>query len=82
MKGYKKFLVGQGKTVSVDKVFTQTEFAMTELGLSVWDEAFKKLGDLMCLHMKTSFRQLTPKLMKKRLHSMCSIHLTLKTCIE
>ncbi len=37
-RGYKKLFVGEGKTVGVDKVPTQTEFEMAEQGSSVWDK--------------------------------------------
>ena len=46
LRGYKKLLVGEGKTVGVDKVPTQTEFEMAEHGSSVQDEAVRKLGEL------------------------------------
>jgi len=48
-RGYKKLLVGEGKTVGVDKVPTQTEFEAAEHGSSVQDEAVKKLGKLNVL---------------------------------
>ncbi len=41
-RGYKKLLVGGGKTVGVDKVPTQTKFEAAEHGSSVQDEAVKK----------------------------------------
>ena len=44
-RGYKKLLVGEGKTIGVDKVPTQTEFEAAEHGSSVQDEAVKKLGN-------------------------------------
>ena len=47
LEGYKKLLVGEDKTVCVDKVPTQSE--MAELGSSVQDEAVKKLGELNVL---------------------------------
>ena len=34
-RGYKKLLVGEGKTVDVDKVPIQSEYEMAELGSSV-----------------------------------------------
>ncbi len=43
-RGYKKLLIGEGKTVGVDKVPTQTEFEEAEHGSSVQREAVKKLG--------------------------------------
>ncbi len=48
-RGYKKLLVGMGKTVHVDKVPIQTKFEMAENGSSVQDDAFKKLGELNVL---------------------------------
>ena len=48
-RGYKKLLVGEGKTVGVDKVATKTEFEEAKHGSSVQDEAVKKLGDLNVL---------------------------------
>ena len=44
-----RLLVGEGKTVGVDKVPTQTEFEAAENGSSVQDEAVKKLGELNVL---------------------------------
>ncbi len=46
MAGYKKRLVGEGKTVGVDKVTTQTKFEKAEHSSSVQNETVKKLGDL------------------------------------
>ncbi len=43
-RGYKKLLVGDGKTVGVDKVPTQTKFEKAEHGSFVQDEAVKKLA--------------------------------------
>ncbi len=48
-RGYKKLLVGEGKTIGVDKVPTQTEFEAAENGSSDQDEAVKKLGELNVL---------------------------------
>ncbi len=42
-------LVGEGKTVGVDKVPTQTMFKMAEHGSSVQDAAIKKLGKINVL---------------------------------
>ncbi len=78
-RGEKKLLVGEGKTVGVDKVPTKTEFDEAEHGSSVQDEAVKKLGDLNVLHMRTSFCLLTPSLLLERLHSIWSVLVTLKT---
>ncbi len=39
-------MVGEGKTVGVDKVPTKTELEEAEHGSSVQDEVVKKLGDL------------------------------------
>ncbi len=48
-RGYKNLLVGQCKTVGVDKVPTETKFEEAEHGSSVQDEAVKKLSDLNML---------------------------------
>ncbi len=40
-RGYNKLLVGEGKTVGVDKVPTKTEFEEAEHGSLVQDEAVK-----------------------------------------
>ncbi len=48
-RGYKKLLVGEGKTVGVDKVPTKTECEAAEHASSVHFEAVKKLGDLNVL---------------------------------
>ena len=49
LRCYKKLLVGEDKTVGVDKVPTQSEDEMAELRSSVQDEAVKKLGKLNVL---------------------------------
>ena len=43
-RGYKKLLVGEGKTIGVDKVPTQTEYEMAALWTSIEDKAVTKLG--------------------------------------
>ena len=48
-RGYKKLLIGEGKTVGVDKVPTQTEYEMAALGTSIEDKAVTKLGELNVL---------------------------------
>ncbi len=45
-RDYKNLLVGEGKTICVDKVPSHTEFQIADHGSSVQDEAVKKLGDL------------------------------------
>ncbi len=46
-------MVGEGKTVGVDKVSTKTEIEEAEHGSSVQNEAVKKLGKLNLLANKT-----------------------------
>ncbi len=48
-RGYKKLLVGEGKTFGVSKMSTQNELEMAEHGLSVQDKAVKKCGKLYVL---------------------------------
>ncbi len=51
-RGYKKLLVGEGKTLGVDNMPSKTEFEDSEHGSSVQAEAVEKLGDLNVLTFK------------------------------
>ncbi len=60
-RGYKKRLVGEGKTVGVDKVTTQTKFEKAEHSSSVQNETVKKLGDLNVLAYEDVLLFIDPK---------------------
>ncbi len=54
-------LVDEVKTIGVDKVPTQTEFEKDEHGLSVQDEAVKRLGKLNALPFEDTLLSIDTK---------------------
>ncbi len=80
LRGYKKLLVDEGKTVSVEKMPTQTEFEKAEHGSSVQDEAVKKLGKLNVLAYKNILLSIDTKNAGKVAISL--ILVTLKTVLK
>ncbi len=81
-EGYLKLFIGEGKTVGVDKMPTQTEFEIAEHGSSVKDEAIKKLVKLNVISHEDILLSIDTRLLLERLHSIWSTHATLKTFLK
>ncbi len=65
-----KLFIGEGKTVGVDKMPTQTEFEIAEHGSSIKDEAIKKLVKLNVISHEDILLSIDTRLLLERLHSV------------